>query len=125
MLVNNGWVVVATANDPKRLDPAIKSRPGRFDQVIELPNPDATLRFRYLSHLFRKLTIEPKDMDVLVQETEGMSMAFLKEVFVVAATKGLTENGIVITSEVVRHTLNQILEQYGGVGRTRRAGFGD
>jgi ATP-dependent 26S proteasome regulatory subunit len=30
-------IVVATANDPTCLDPAILKRPGRFDRVVQFP----------------------------------------------------------------------------------------
>jgi chaperone BCS1 len=40
----DGVIVVATANDPTCLDPAILKRPGRFDRVVHFRNPDAELR---------------------------------------------------------------------------------
>ena len=49
-----GVVVVATANDPTTLDPAILQRPGRFDRVVEFPAPDRwTTR-----HLFPQICFE-------------------------------------------------------------------
>ncbi len=46
-----GIVVVATANEPTILDPAILRRPGRFDRVVHFPNPSAELRQQYLQQL--------------------------------------------------------------------------
>ena len=43
----DGVLVVATANDPTCLDPAILKRPGRFDRVVQFRNPDAHLRREY------------------------------------------------------------------------------
>src|SRR5439155_24452893 len=43
----DGVIVVATANDPNCLDPAILKRPGRFDRVVHFRNPDAELRRQY------------------------------------------------------------------------------
>lgn len=43
-----GVIVIATANDPSKLDPAILSRPGRFDRVVELKRPAAELRNIYI-----------------------------------------------------------------------------
>src|ERR1017187_5056807 len=48
-----GIVVVATANEPTILDPAILRRPGRFDRVVHFPNPSAALRQQYLQQLNR------------------------------------------------------------------------
>src|ERR1700736_5179771 len=39
-----GIIVVATANEPNCLDPAILRRPGRFDRVVGFPDPTAELR---------------------------------------------------------------------------------
>jgi ATP-dependent 26S proteasome regulatory subunit len=36
----DGIIVVATANDPTCLDPAILKRPGRFDRVVQFRNPE-------------------------------------------------------------------------------------
>jgi SpoVK/Ycf46/Vps4 family AAA+-type ATPase len=47
----DGVVVVATANEPTALDPAILRRPGRFDRVVLFPNPTAELRLQYLRKL--------------------------------------------------------------------------
>ena len=43
-----GVIVVATANDPTCLDPAILKRPGRFDRVVQFRNPDPDLTPRVL-----------------------------------------------------------------------------
>jgi transitional endoplasmic reticulum ATPase len=45
----NGIVVVATANNPAILDPAILRRPGRFDRVVGFQNPSTELRERRTS----------------------------------------------------------------------------
>jgi hypothetical protein len=47
----DGVLVVATANDPTCLDPAILKRLGRFDRVVQFRNPDADLRRQYYRRL--------------------------------------------------------------------------
>lgn len=124
--VNDGLVVVATANNPKVLDSAILSRPGRFDKVVQIDVPDHKLRERYLGHLFRKLpSITAKDVTYMADETEGVSMAFLKEVFVVTASRAIMV-GETPSRKHVDDALTEILKQYGGVCKSnaRKAGFG-
>lgn len=124
MVVNEGMVVIATANNPERLDPAIKNRPGRFDQVITIGYPDKDLRKRYLTYLFRKVTLEEGVMDLLVDSTGGdMSMAFLKELFVVTARTVVMSGSKTVTNELATKALDEILSQYGKTS-VRKTGFG-
>jgi hypothetical protein len=82
LATNDGVVVVATANDPTALDPAILRRPGRFDRVVAFPNPNAELRTRY----FRKLNANLTDDELrgTVAECEGFSFAQLRESYILA-----------------------------------------
>jgi SpoVK/Ycf46/Vps4 family AAA+-type ATPase len=123
--VNDGLVVVATANNPKNLDPAILSRPGRFDKVVEIGLPDHTLRYRYLKHLFRTTKVTAEDITFMTDETESLSMAFLKEVFVVSASRAVMAKEILNRSHI-EQALDEILKQYSiSRGSGRKAGFGN
>jgi AAA+ superfamily predicted ATPase len=73
----DGVIVVATANDPTCLDPAILKRPGRFDRVVQFRNPDADLRREYYRRLSLILTGE--QFEVAIENTEGFSFAQLRE----------------------------------------------
>ena len=64
-----GIIVVATANDPTCLDPAILKRPGRFDRVVQFRNPDAHLRREYYQRLSPALTGE--QFESVIAQTEG------------------------------------------------------
>jgi ATP-dependent Zn protease len=108
------------------LDSAILSRPGRFDKVVVVNAPDHTLRARYLKHLFRKLpTVTETDIGYMADETESMSMAFLKEVFVVTASRAIMA-GEIVGRKHIDSALEEVQRQYGGVSKSnaRKAGFG-
>jgi hypothetical protein len=68
-----------TTNRPDVLEPALAARPGRIDQAIEVPLPDADCRRRLLALYGRGLTLELGDREGLVRRTEGASGAFLRE----------------------------------------------
>ncbi|MEO1370441.1 MAG: AAA family ATPase, partial [Acidobacteriota bacterium] len=72
-----------------RLDPA-QLRPGRFDQVVELPLPDAASRRQiYSVHLADKpLAFEP-DLYGFAEESRGFSGADIAECCRVAALEAL------------------------------------
>jgi hypothetical protein len=66
-----GIIVAATANDSTILDPAILRRPGRFDRVVNFPNPSGELRYQYLRRLNPRLI--PLRLKKSVEDTEGFS----------------------------------------------------
>lgn len=71
--------VILTTNRPQVLETALTQRPGRIDQAIEFPLPDARGR-RALSNLYRgRLELDDRVADEIVRRTEGVSAAFLKE----------------------------------------------
>ena len=70
-----GVLVLAATNRLDRLDPAVL-RPGRFDQVIEAPLPDAAARREILQvHLRAKPLAPAIRLDDLVARTAGFSGA--------------------------------------------------
>lgn len=70
---NHGLLTVATTNQMERIDPALTERPSRVDRKIEFGLPDASVRRRFLEHRGYQVS------DLLVQDTEGFSIAFLAE----------------------------------------------
>lgn len=85
-----GVVVVATANDPSGLDPAILERPGRFDRIVAFPVPNRELRMRY----FRKLSpdLEIGELEDCLASSEGISFAQLREVYILAGQRAYEKN---------------------------------
>lgn len=79
-------VNIATTNYPERLGARIVNRPSRFDEVIKIGMPSATARRTYLAHALktRKVAVNLAEW---VQQTEGLSIAHLREL--VAATQCL------------------------------------
>lgn len=78
------WVVfLATTNYPEKLGGRIINRPSRFDRRFEVPALGAKSREIYLKHLLDKyMPDKPIDLERWVADTEGMSIAHLKELFV-------------------------------------------
>jgi hypothetical protein len=72
-----------TTNRADLLEPALASRPGRIDLAAELPLPDADAR-RQLFRLYQG-NLELTPSDELIERTEGVTAAFLKELLRKAA----------------------------------------
>jgi cell division protease FtsH len=76
---------VLTTNRPDILEPALAARPGRIDQAIEVPPPDADCRRRLLELYARGLECDGIDWPRLVERTAGASGAFIRELLRKAA----------------------------------------
>jgi transitional endoplasmic reticulum ATPase len=84
-----GVLVLAATNRPDRLDPAVL-RPGRFDEVVEIPPPDALGRREILEVHLRGKPLAPKmKLEELVARTEGFSGAQIASLCNLAALKAV------------------------------------
>ncbi len=72
-------VFILTTNRPDILEPALASRPGRIDQAIEVPVPDASCRRRLFDLYGKGMPLKDASIDAFVRRTEGVSAAFIRE----------------------------------------------
>ncbi len=84
---------VLTTNRPDILEPALASRPGRIDQAIEIPPPDAECRRRLFALYSRGMRVEVGDWDRLIERTAGVTGAFIRELLRKAAVLAAEEDG--------------------------------
>jgi len=113
-----GVIVVATANDPTALDPAIMRRPGRFDRVVEFPAPDAELRATYLRKFIPNLT--EAEVQDCVDQCEGFSFAQLREVYILAGQRAY-ENGGEVSGRELNHAICSLHEESATVAERKPA----
>jgi len=95
----DGVIVVATANNPTCLDPAILRRPGRFDRVVQFRNPDASLRRQYYQRLNPILGGEK--CEAAIQKTAGFSFAQLRETYILGAQSAFEQGREVAAVDVI------------------------
>ena len=67
-----------TTNRADLLEPALAQRPGRVDQAVELPVPDAEGRRQLLALYRGNLDLDLVDTDPVVAKTEGVTASFLR-----------------------------------------------
>lgn len=88
----DGVAVLAATNRPDALDPALR-RPGRFEQEIEIPYPDAQGRRQiWRIHATKRPLADDIDEDAWVQLTEGLGGAHIAGIFDLATRDLLREN---------------------------------
>ncbi len=76
---------ILSTNRPDLLEHALTARPGRIDQAIEFPLPDADCRRRLFALYGQGLDLQVQDLDDMVRRTEGVSSAFIRELLRKAA----------------------------------------
>jgi hypothetical protein len=70
---------ILTTNRPEMIEPALASRPGRIDQAIFFPLPDAAGREKLTRLYAAGLALDAALVERVVARTEGVSAAFIKE----------------------------------------------
>jgi hypothetical protein len=90
--VAEGILLVATSNDPTRLDPALLHRPSRFDRIWKFPLPGyeqrlALLRKRGHTHFSEKVLKE------VARNSAEFSMAYVQEIVVNALLQSANNGG--------------------------------
>lgn len=68
-----------TTNRPESLERALASRPGRVDQAIEFPLPDAEGRAKLVRLYSRGARMNDEVAAAIVRRTQNVSAAFIKE----------------------------------------------
>lgn len=99
-------VFLATTNYPERLGARIINRPSRFDKRIKIGNPNEAARKMYLEHLFSKNGAKADDMDRWVKDTDKLSLAHLKELFVAVTIIGDTYDTALSTLRSMRENIS-------------------
>lgn len=122
VVVQEGLIVTATANNPEQLDPAVLNRPGRFDRVIEFRNPSAEVRAGY----FQKISgLDASDSAEIVESTDGFSFAQLRETYILAGQFAFEEERDIQTGDLLQAATamrSQSCKARGGLGA--KVGFG-
>jgi hypothetical protein len=72
-------IFVLTTNRPEQLEAALAARPGRIDQAIEVPLPDAAGRAKLVRLYGKGLALSDAIAAAAVARTDGVSAAFIKE----------------------------------------------
>lgn len=92
---NDGILTIATTNHADRLDPAIVDRPSRFDRKYHFELPARAEREAYITMWNARLDatmciVDRGALDRLVEETDGFSFAYVKELFVSSMVRWMT-----------------------------------
>jgi ATPase family associated with various cellular activities (AAA) len=116
-----GLIVVATANEPTILDPAILRRPGRFDRVVHFPNPTRDLRQEYFGRIDQ--TLSPGTLKELSTKSAGLSFAQLRETYIMAGQRAFERMGEINREDILSAIVSLRESTLIGSRRNGSAGF--
>lgn len=120
---------VFTTNRLDVLEGALAQRPGRVDVIIGFPSPTPTLRRRLVTLYAGKAHVDAADIDWIVEHTDGVTPAFLREfmkeaVFTAIRTGAVDDHGIAVVERVhVTETLEHFEALRREHGADRILGF--
>ncbi len=120
-----------TTNRADLLEPALAQRPGRVDQAVELPLPDAEGRRQLLALYRGNLDLQLIDTDPIVAKTEGVTASFFKELLRRAAlvsaerADGDGDGALVVGDAELGAALDQLLSERNQLTRVLLGGARD
>ena len=110
-------IFLLTTNRPDILEPALSARPGRIDQAVEFPLPDAHCRRRLFEVYGRGLDLSGLDVARWVDQTDGVSPAFIEELLrkaaLMAAERGESSQPLRLTDADLQDALRELV-YFGG-----------
>jgi cell division protease FtsH len=112
---------VLTTNAPDALEEALASRPGRVDQAIEFPYPDAEGRGKLTRMYAGRLAITDEIVERIASRPEPMSPAFIKELMRRAAQSVVMREETALTLDDVDRALEEMF--YNGLVNANLFGF--
>ncbi|HET6937625.1 MAG TPA: ATP-binding protein [Nocardioides sp.] len=114
-------VFLLTTNRADLLEPALAERPGRVDQAVHVPLPDAEGRRRLLELYRGSLALDTSRLDEVVSRTDGVTASFLKELLrraAVTAADSDPSKPIVVTADHLDAALSDLLDTRNRMTRT-------
>lgn len=107
----NGMLVVATANDVKKLKSNITQRPSRFDKKFEIPLPDQEKSYIYLKRWFGSLITTQKCKELAKYAAKyEFSYAYLKELYISSMFEALAHNRNIPTVKDIDNALTRLVK---------------
>jgi ATP-dependent 26S proteasome regulatory subunit len=118
-------IVLATTNHVGKLDPALTSRPGRFDRVIHVHPPETGARRQLLRRSLNRFSTFTGSLENAVRCTDGFTGAYIVELARTAWLEMLRCGDDKLTQLHLDRALDEVLDQFeralaGHTGETHR-----
>jgi hypothetical protein len=107
----HGLLVVATANEVRKLKSNITDRPSRFDRKFEIPLPNAEMAYIYLRKWFGSLITPAKCKELAKYAAKhDFSYAYLKELYISSMFEALAHKRKTPTPKDIDSALSRLIK---------------
>lgn len=117
-------ILIATANNPEKIDSQVLCRPGRFDLRIPFDSPTETLMFDFI----KKLTTDDNVSDNVIKNIsslcKGHSFSFAKGVYLSAANRAFSRASSIIDDQDLLSSAEEFASNLGKDIKSIRNGTG-
>lgn len=117
-------ILIATANNPERIDSQVLCRPGRFDLRVPFEAPSKESMVKYLTKLTSDDSISESMIVHVSEMSKGHSFAFVKGIYMAAASKSFARGSYEISDADIESSLNESLSNMGRDIKSNRGGAG-
>jgi proteasome regulatory subunit len=107
--------IIAATNRFDMLDRAIL-RPGRFDRLIEVPEPDPTARERILEIHTREMSLDDVDLGELAADTNGFTGAELSSLTTEAGMFAIRDDRTAVRMKDFQNALGKVRDEDDSAG---------
>jgi SpoVK/Ycf46/Vps4 family AAA+-type ATPase len=113
----NGLLVIATANDIKKLKTNITRRPSRFDRKFEILPPSLEMAYIYLKRWFGTLIPNKKCKELAkLAVKQQLSYAYLKELYISSMFEAISHNRKSPNITDINNTLTRLIKDKNALG---------
>ena len=116
---NRGTITVLTSNTPEEFPDALLDRPGRFNDILEFELPNKELRKIMIMDWSGLKQIDTKDLNKLIEGTEGFSGAHMRELIDFA--KMIKDEDKIEFEKALMISLNKIVKQRELISKIRES----
>lgn len=117
-------ILIATANNPEKIDSQVLFRPGRFDLRIPFEAPSREGITSFLTKLSEEDSISPRMVEKVADAARGHSLAFVKGIYLAAANKAFARTSTQICDEDIGESLQEFLSNLGRDIKSNKGGAG-
>jgi len=117
-------ILIATANNPEKIDSQVLFRPGRFDLRIPFEAPSREGIRSFLTKLSEEDSISLAMVEKVADSARGHSLAFVKGVYLAAANKAFARASTQICDEDIAQSLQEFLSNLGKDIKSSKGGAG-
>ncbi|MFB6161097.1 MAG: AAA family ATPase, partial [Haloferacaceae archaeon] len=107
-LIRDEVLLIGATNHPDQLDAAAWRR---FDEIVNFPKPDRTMRADIFEVITRRMEIASFDPDVVADRTEGFTGSDLRMVLREAVLEALTDGRTELTQDDILEAVEDFEER--------------